>query len=230
MADVAQLVERRFVVPVVAGSIPVVRPRGFPAEIPSAHLTDFIEMIITALILAGGKAARFGGADKAFVRLHGRPLIEHVLEQLRPQASPIAISANGDPARFAAYGLPVLADAPEFSACGPLAGVAAGLCWAEGEGAEFLLTMPVDTPFFPQTLVAELSPGPAVAVYAGRQHHLAALWPVAFRQGLEDFLRRDAKFKVRDALTLCGARQVAFTGPRDPFANLNSPGELSVFE
>ncbi|MDE1907632.1 MAG: molybdenum cofactor guanylyltransferase [Rhodospirillales bacterium] len=187
-------------------------------------------MNIAALILAGGKATRFGGADKAFVRLQGRPLIEHVLDRLRPQAEAMAISANGEPTRFAAYGLPVLADVPEFSACGPLAGVAAGLAWAESVGVEFLLTMPVDTPFFPFTLVAELSPGPSVAVYAGRQHHLAALWPVAFRKGLENFLRQDAKFKVRDALTLCGARQVAFTSPHDPFANLNSPGELSGFE
>ena len=187
-------------------------------------------MSIAALILAGGKATRFGGADKAFVRLQGRPLIEHVLDRLRPQAEAMAISANGDPARFSAYGLKVLADAPEFSACGPLAGVAAGLAWAEAAGAEFLLTMPVDTPFFPLDLAAELSPGPSVAVYAGRQHHLAALWPVAFRPGLEDFLRRDAKYKVRDALALCGARQVVFTSPRDPFANLNSPDDLSGFE
>ncbi|MBU6449520.1 MAG: molybdenum cofactor guanylyltransferase [Rhodospirillales bacterium] len=181
------------------------------------------------MILAGGKATRFGGADKAFVSLHGRPLVEHVLERLRPQAAPIAISANGDPARFMAYGLPVLADAPEFANCGPLAGVAAGLAWAAGQGAEFLLTMPVDTPAFPLTLVAELSPGPAVAVYAGRQHHLAALWPTGFAATLEDFLRRDAKYKVRDALALCGARQVVFTSARDPFANLNSPDDLLAF-
>lgn len=187
-------------------------------------------MNIAALILAGGKATRFGGVDKAFVSLQGRPLIAHVLARLLPQASPIAISANGNPARFAGFGLKVLADAPEFSACGPLAGVAAGLAWAESLGAVFLLTMPVDTPFFPLTLAAELSPGPAVAVYEGRQHHLAALWPVGFRPGLEDFLRRDEKFKVRDALSLCGARQVAFTSKRDPFANLNSPGDLQDAE
>ena len=186
-------------------------------------------MNIAALILAGGKATRFGGVDKAFVSLHGRPLLEHVLERLRPQASPIAISANGNPARFAAYGLKVLADAPEFAACGPLAGVAAGLAWAAGQGADWLLTMPVDTPAFPLTLAADLSPGPAVAVYEGRQHHLTALWPVSFGAGLEDFLRRDAKYKVRDALALCGARQVAFTSARDPFANLNSPEDLLAF-
>jgi molybdopterin-guanine dinucleotide biosynthesis protein A len=186
-------------------------------------------MNIAALVLAGGKATRFGGADKAFVPLHGRPLIEHVLERLRPQASPIAVSANGDPERFQAYGLPVLPDAPEFAACGPLAGVSAGLRWAAGIGAEFMLTMPVDTPFFPPTLVADLSPGPSVAVYQGRQHHLASLWPVAFGPGLEGFLRRNAKYKVRDALALCGARQVHFTSLRDPFVNLNSPQDISDF-
>ncbi len=186
-------------------------------------------MTIAALILAGGKATRFGGADKAFVHLSGRPLIEHVLERLRPQTNIIAISANGDPARFAAYELPVLADAPAFARCGPLAGVAEGLRWASGQGADWLLTMPVDTPFFPLTLAADLSPGPSVAVYAGRQHHLASLWPVAFLPGLEDFLRRDQKYKVRDALALCGARQVNFTSPQDPFANLNSPEDLLGF-
>ena len=221
MADVAQLVERRFVVPVVAGSIPVVRPRGFTAKFP--------DMTLAALILDGGKATRFGGTDKAFVSLHGRPLIEHVLERLLPQASSIAISANCDPSRFAAYGLKVIADAPAFAGCGPLAGVAAGLRWAADEGAEFLLTMPVDTPFFPRTLATDLSPGPSVAVYAGRQHHLASLWPSAFLPELEDFLRRDTKYKVRDALALCGARTVSFVSPRDPFANLNSPQDLSAF-
>lgn len=186
-------------------------------------------MSIAALILAGGRALRFGGADKAFLRLEGKPLIEHVLARLEGQAAVFAISANGDPARFAAYGLEVLADAPEFAHCGPLAGVAAGLDWADGQGAEFLLTIPVDTPFFPLSLAADLSPGPAVAVHEGRQHHLAALWPVSFLPELEDFLRRDEKFKVRDALALCGARQVHFTGLPDPFANLNSPGDLSDF-
>lgn len=186
-------------------------------------------MAIAALILAGGKATRFGGADKAFIALRGRPLIAHVLERLRPQASPIAISANGDPARFAGFGLPVLPDAQEFAARGPLAGVAAGLGWAAGQGVECLLTIPVDTPFFPLSLAADLSPGPSVAVYAGRQHHLASLWPVSFLPALEEFLRRDAKYKVRDALALCGARQVHFTSPQDPFANLNSPVDLSLF-
>ncbi|MGE4480433.1 molybdenum cofactor guanylyltransferase MobA [Acidocella sp.] len=186
-------------------------------------------MSIAALILAGGRATRLGGVDKAFVTLHGRPLIAHVLARLRAQAASLAISANGDPARFAGYGLPVLADAPAFAACGPLAGVAAGLRWAAAQQARWLLTMPVDTPFFPLTLAEELSPGPSVALHGGRQHHLAALWPVSFLPELEDFLRRDHKYRVSDALALCGARPVNFTAARDPFANLNTPEDLADF-
>lgn len=185
-------------------------------------------MSVAALVLAGGQGRRFGGADKAFLPLAGRPLIEHVLARLRPQAGPIALSANGDPSRFAAYALPVLPDPAEFAACGPLAGVLAGLLWAQAQGACWLLTIPVDTPCFPPDLAARLAPGPAVAVHGGRQHHLAALWPAAFAAGLAGFLRQDRLWRVRDALSLCGARQVGFAGAQDPFRNLNRPEDLAA--
>ncbi len=185
-------------------------------------------MTTAALILAGGQGSRLGYADKAFVSLHNRPLLEHLLTRLEPQTPRIAISANGDPARFAAYPLPVLADDPRFAGQGPLAGVATGLAWAASLGAEFLLTLPVDTPFTPLNLLAALTPGPSVATYQGRQHHLVSLWPVAFLPGLKTFLARPSAYKVRDALTLCGARQIAFAGATDPFHNINTPADLEV--
>jgi molybdopterin-guanine dinucleotide biosynthesis protein A len=181
-------------------------------------------MNIAALILAGGQGTRLGGVDKAFITLHGTVLIEHLLGRLRRQAAVIAISANGDGARFAAYGLPVLAD--RLAGKGPLAGVAAGLAWAAAMHVEFLATIPVDTPFVPRDMIARLAPGPSVAVHEGRQHHLAALWPVAFLAELEAFLVRPGAYKVRDALVLCGARQVDFKGARDPFHNINTPEDL----
>ena len=57
-------------------------------------------------------------------------LLAHVLDRLRPQVGGMAISANGDPARFAAFGLPVLADTVE-GYLGPLAGLLAGMQWAK---------------------------------------------------------------------------------------------------
>jgi molybdopterin-guanine dinucleotide biosynthesis protein A len=185
-------------------------------------------MSTAALILAGGQGTRLGGADKAFVPLHGQPLLDHLLARLAPQTPTIAISANGDATRFAAYGLPVLADDQHFAGQGPLAGVATGLAWAASIGAEFLLTIPVDTPFTPPDLLAALTPGPSVAVYEGRQHHLVSLWPVAFLAGLKTFLGVPSAYKVRDALTLCGARQVAFAGAADPFHNINTPDDLAA--
>jgi molybdopterin-guanine dinucleotide biosynthesis protein A len=184
--------------------------------------------MICGLILAGGQGSRLGGVDKAFLALHGQPLIEHVLLRLAPQVAPLAISANGILLRFAAYGLPVLPDAPAFAGKGPLAGVAAGLAWAQGLGADALLTIPVDTPFLPADFCQALQQAPAVACHAGRQHHLAALWKVDFLPALEAFLREPGSYKVRDALALMGARAVDFAGEMDPFLNINTTEDLTA--
>ncbi|MDE8348588.1 MAG: molybdenum cofactor guanylyltransferase [Acidocella sp.] len=182
--------------------------------------------MIAAVILAGGQATRLGGADKAFVSLNGTPLISHLLARLAPQVEHIAISANGDATRFAAFGLPVLPDL--HCGKGPLAGVAAGLAWAADMGATSLLTMPVDTPFIPHNLALRLAPAPAVGCYQGRQHHLAALWPVDCRPMLERFLGPAGQYKVRDFLKLLRARQVSFNAPHDPFLNINTPEDLAA--
>jgi molybdenum cofactor guanylyltransferase len=182
--------------------------------------------MIAALVLAGGQGTRLGGVDKAFVPLHGQPLIEHLLARLRLQTQTIAISANGNPTRFSAYNLPVLPDT--HTGKGPLAGVTAGLTWAAAIGADSLLTIPVDTPFIPGTLLAALSPAPSVACYQTRQHHLVALWPVNFLPALEDFLAKPSAYKVRDALTLAAARQVGFENVTDPFLNINTPDDLQA--
>ena len=71
-----------------------------------------------ALILAGGRAARMGGGDKPLLALAGQPMMARIIAAL--DAGPVAISANGDPARFSVFGLPMLADG-EFAGQGPLA-------------------------------------------------------------------------------------------------------------
>jgi molybdopterin-guanine dinucleotide biosynthesis protein A len=119
--------------------------------------------------------------------LAGQSLLDRIISRVRPQASPIALSANGDPARFAAFGLPVLPDGA-FAGQGPLAGVLAGLDWAASLGADALLTVPGDTPFIPPDLAAALTPPPVCATSAGQVHHLVALWPTAARDALRRFL------------------------------------------
>ncbi|HEU0220819.1 MAG TPA: molybdenum cofactor guanylyltransferase, partial [Paracoccaceae bacterium] len=107
------------------------------------------------VILAGGQSRRMGGGDKCLTEIAGRSLLKRVIERLGPQVAGLALNANGDPGRFAAFGLPVLADpVPGFP--GPLAGVLAGLDWAAARGARELVSVAADTPFLPAGLVLGL--------------------------------------------------------------------------
>ena len=138
---------------------------------------------IAGLILAGGQGRRLGGRDKALIDLGGKSLVRRAVERLSLQAAPLALSANGDPQRFAALGLPVLPDRIAADA-GPLGGIHAGLVWAAGLGAARLVTVAVDTPFFPADLVERLSTAsgddnhPTIAASADGLHPTFGLWPV----------------------------------------------------
>ncbi|MBV9219614.1 MAG: molybdenum cofactor guanylyltransferase MobA, partial [Methylobacteriaceae bacterium] len=141
------------------------------------------------VILAGGLARRMGGGDKCLLPIAGRPMLAHVVERLAPQCARLVLNANGDPGRFAAYGLPVVADDVSGFA-GPLAGILAGLDWAatEAPGLAWVVSVAADTPFVPVDLVARLHAGRkaekadlACASSAGRTHPVNALWPIAVR-------------------------------------------------
>jgi molybdopterin-guanine dinucleotide biosynthesis protein A len=194
-----------------------------------------LQPAIPGLILAGGRGRRMGGADKAMVPLAGRPLIAHVVERLAPQAGPLALSANGDPGRFAGLGLPVLADGEPGA--GPLAGLLAGLEWAAGLGAEALVTAAVDTPFLPRDLVARLraAAGPAGIAVAGtpggggpERHPTAGLWPVGLRERLRADLAAGER-RLGAWAEAQGCVVARFPDP-DAFFNVNTPGDLARAE
>ena len=177
-----------------------------------------------AIVLAGGQARRMGGGDKTLLRLGGVPLLDRILQTLRPL--PVAISANGDPARFSAYRLPVLGDGP-FQDQGPLAGVLAGLDWAAGLHADALLTVPGDTPLIPAGLADVLSPPPACAASRGQPHHLIALWPVSARHALRVWLSAPGPRDVARFAASLYMRVVDFPAEAwDPFTNVNTPTDL----
>jgi molybdopterin-guanine dinucleotide biosynthesis protein A len=141
--------------------------------------------------------------------------------------TPIAISANGDPARFAAFGLPVLSDGL-FQGQGPLAGILAGLDWAAGLGMTALLTAPGDTPFLPGGLAERLAPAPCGVASAGQRHHLVALWPVSCAETLRAMLSSPGSRRVAEFAERIGMRYAEF-GVRtaDPFVNVNTAGDLA---
>ncbi|VDC23622.1 Molybdenum cofactor guanylyltransferase [Pseudogemmobacter humi] len=169
-----------------------------------------------------------GGADKALLPLGGRPLIAHVLERTLPQVESVVISANGDPARFSAFSLPVL---PDDTPMGPLSGILAALEYARGEGADAVISVPVDAPFLPSDLAARLTGagGAAFARAGGRDHNATALWPVALAGPLADFLASGAKPKIADFAAAHGAVAVDFPDPA-AFENLNRPEDLARAE
>jgi len=167
-----------------------------------------------------------GGVDKPLLALGSSTILAHIIAALGLER--IAISANGDPSRFADYGLPVLNDGP-FAGEGPLAGILAGLDWSFAIGATALLSVPGDTPFLPPGLAVSLSPPPTSAATGDRIHHLVALWPVSARITLRDQLSRPgARHVARFAATI-GMRQVDFPPSTwDSFLNVNTPTDLEI--
>jgi molybdopterin-guanine dinucleotide biosynthesis protein A len=171
-----------------------------------------------------------GGADKAFLPLGGKPLICHVLDRLRPQVEVLILSANGDPGRFAGLECDVIADAvPQ----GPLSGILAALRHAGGAGATHVVSVPVDTPFLPENLVARLRDtaivapeGLALARTADGDHPACAIWPVAVAPALSAWLGQGEAKVIRFADAHFAAR-VDFPDPL-AFLNLNTPAELAA--
>lgn len=193
---------------------------------------------LLGVILAGGQATRMGGGDKGLRVVAGQRLLDHVTARLGSQVAGMALNANGDPARFDGFGLPVLPDSlPGWP--GPLAGVLAGLDWAAGQGADAVVSVAADTPFFPRDLVARLKSvaGPSgLALAATREgdrlwrHPTFGLWPVALREDLRmalgDGLRKVVLWTDRH-----GAGTAEFgTAPFDPFFNINTPEDIETAE
>ena len=186
---------------------------------------------VAGVILAGGQARRMGGGDKCLLRLaDGLSLLDRIIARAADQVDCLALNANGDPARFAACGLPVLPDA--MTDAGPLAGVLAGMVWAQAQGCDKVVTMAGDTPFFPADLVARLTAGrgaaPVVLAATDRVHPVFALWDVGLAPALDAALAGGTR-RVIDFATAQGAVQVAFpvSGALDPFFNINTPDDLA---
>ena len=199
---------------------------------------------VAGVLMAGGRSRRMGGGDKCLRALAGRPILAHVIARVKPQVGPLVLNANGDPARFAEFGLPVAADVVGGFA-GPLAGVLTGLDWAAERvpGCAWLASFATDAPFLPAELVARLAaaveaPGVDMACAAsdGRAHPVFGLWPLALRDDLRRAMVEEEVRKVDVWTARYRLARVEFplvetaAGPLDLFFNTNRPEDLESAE
>jgi molybdopterin-guanine dinucleotide biosynthesis protein A len=191
------------------------------------------------LVLAGGLARRMGGGDKARIRIGGATILQRVLACLGPQCSGVIINANGDPARFADTGLPVIADSvPDFA--GPLAGILAGLDWAAANAPDcaWLASAPGDCPFLPKDLVVRLHDAhvaagtPLACARSGEwRHPVIGLWPVQLRDNLRQALIDEHLHKIELWTARHGVAIADWPDtPVDPFFNVNTPEDAARAE
>ena len=194
---------------------------------------------VCGLLLAGGRSRRMGGREKALLTVSGKPLLRHVIEAVEPQVASLVLNANGDPLRYAEFGVPVAGDVVEGFA-GPLAGVLTGMEWARENvpGCRWVASFPCDAPLVPADLIARLLAAArdagadmACARSGGRDHPVFGLWPIGLAGELRRAVVAEGLRKV-DAWTgrYRLARAEFETSPADPFFNINRPEDLSAAE
>ena len=191
---------------------------------------------VIGVLLAGGLARRMGGGDKCLRSLAGRPLLDHLIDAVKPQVDLMILNANGEAARFASYGLSVVADVIEGYA-GPLAGVLTGLEWTAENvpDATWVASLATDAPFLPGDLVARMKSAikiegadMACAASGGRVHPVFGLWPIGLRGDLraamiEENIRKIDLWTARYNLVVVEFEEEQ---GRDPFFNVNQPENL----
>ena len=191
------------------------------------------------VLLAGGLARRMGGGDKPMRSIGGRTILERVIARLSPQCSGLILNANGDPARFAGFGLQVVADdVPDFP--GPLAGILAALDWsaANRPEIEWVLSAAGDCPFLPRDLVARLHEARArenaqlaVAASGGQSHPVIGLWAVGLRDELRHALVVEDLRKIDRWTARYRLATVTWPAePLDPFFNANTVEDIAEAE
>lgn len=191
------------------------------------------------VLLAGGLARRMGGGDKPMRQIGGRTILDRVIARLSPQCDGLILNANGDPARFAAFGLPVIADTVEDFP-GPLAGILTALDWtaAHRPDVTWILSAAGDCPFLPHDLVARLHRARAeqgaqlaVASSGGQTHPVIGLWHVGLREDLRHALVVEEMRKIDRWTARYKLATVDWpTEPLDPFFNANTVEDIADAE
>jgi molybdopterin-guanine dinucleotide biosynthesis protein A len=186
---------------------------------------------VTGLILAGGKGSRMGGVDKGLQAFRGKRLVDHVYERLAPQVGGVIISANQNQEAYRTFGVRVVSDAIGGFA-GPLAGFHAGLSVSK---RPFLASVPCDSPFLPEDLIARLyarideTGAELVVAKTGDQPHpVFSLMRRGVLDHLSDFLKGGGR-KIDAWYATLNVVEVLFDDEVEAFSNINTLDELASY-
>lgn len=188
---------------------------------------------LAAAILAGGRGERLGGRNKALVDVGGRRMIDHVIASTGPVdmilvcAGPNSFPDDPD--------LHTVPDLPT-SYAGPLAGVGAAVAALAANPPDMLLTVAVDTPFFPVDFVLRASPlldahDVVVAAFGEQDYPTNALWRFAVLTQLPESLADgSAPHSLKRLICAMRFQRLDYSGSSksNPFANANSEAELEA--
>ena len=188
---------------------------------------------ITAVILAGGLGRRMGGVDKGLQLIHGKPMVQQVLDRLQPQVGKVLINANRHLDEYKGFGVPICSDSISGYA-GPLAGIHAALLQTN---TAYLVTVPCDSPLLPNDLVSRLSVAAsehqadaAVVVTDNEEqrqrHPVFLLLKSDLRSSLERYLNNGGR-KVDDWLASLNCVDVPFDD-ETAFTNVNTPEDIQA--
>jgi molybdenum cofactor guanylyltransferase len=183
-------------------------------------------------VLAGGASRRFG-SNKALALLGGKPIVQHVIDRIKPQSNgPIAINANSDDG-LAELGLAIIPDT-KWNGEGPLAGLANALAWTSEMKASEVVTVALDLPFLPLDLVSRLAVtgSPSITASGDQTHPVNGIWKAGQLDALEAYLqsgRRSAHGWAKECKASVTSYEKAANGI-DPFLNVNTPEDLAKAE
>ena len=188
--------------------------------------------MISAILLAGGRATRMNGVDKGLVLLQQKPLIALVIARLRPQVDEILINVNREIEQYEVFGLPVLQD-ENVEFIGPLAGFKLGLQHAKHD---YVLTVPCDSPLLPLDLADRLlnslvvtKSEVAVSSSDGNTHPVFCLMKKSVLPSLQAYIESGER-KVSAWQKSQQYIEVDFSDCNDAFTNLNTFEDLAALE
>lgn len=191
-----------------------------------------VRAAVTGVVVAGGRASRMGGRDKAFAAVGGEPIAVRTV-RLFHELFPQVVVATNRPERFRGLDVDTVADL--YPGCGPLAGIHAAM---QASRYPHVFVAACDMPGLDadaiRFLLGRIAGADAIVpCWDGDVEPLHAVYAVACLPALEASLRA-GRYALRDFLARARVDYVpeaelrAVRGAATSLTNVNTPEELAA--